>query len=243
MNLYKIYFITFQCLLLLYWATSCSSSSSQTHTPQQAQVAANRLDSNPLLNPSLLLQQKATIAAHDRLNNDELASLQSTDILLRRGYGVVSDFIANYLEEVYPVTHCGFVVRKADSSLWILHTISTDVHSGMLLETIADYIKNSQKGTLVAVRLKGSEEKRKIVLDEAYQLLARKIPFDMGFNDSDSSQLYCAEMMRNIFKKVYRKDMLKDRAESLGIDVIRMSNFFNEKYFEVLFNHCEAKPN
>lgn len=238
--LFKVYLQAFLCLALCYGWSSCGTSSSQVTPNAQNAAELQRVDSNPYLNPAKMLLQKQTNAVHDVLSKDEQAQLQNSDILLRRGYGVVSDFIANYLEEIYPVTHCGFVVRKPDSSIWILHTISKDDHSGMLLEPLADYINNSQEHTLVGIRLKGSDEKRKQVLDYAYHYLDRKMEFDMGFNDADSSQLYCAELMRNIFKKVYKKDLLTDRAESLGISVIRMSNFFNAKYFDVLFNHCDT---
>lgn len=176
----------------------------------------------------------------DSLSLAELKLLQKGDILLRKGYGAISDYIADFLQEQYPVTHCGFVVQDGDS-LAILHTISTDAHNGMLVEPLSSYLRQSQVGTVVAVRLKTDVPKIEKALHLAQLLVAQKIPFDMGFDDKNASSLYCLEMVRNVLKEVFQKDILTKRQTKQGVDVLSMDNFFDTTYFDVMFNHFDNK--
>lgn len=176
---------------------------------------------------------------HDSLTPEEIAQLQHGDVLLRKGYGMVSDFITDFLKEKYTITHCGFVIRPTpDDSIKILHTVANDYSKGMLIEPLEDYIANSQIPSLAAVRPKFSAAQKQRALDQAFDLLHRNVEFDMEFDDTDSSQLYCVEMVRNAYFRVVKKDILPRRIARMGIEVTQMSNFFEPKYFEVLFNHC-----
>lgn len=166
----------------------------------------------------------------------ELGKLQQGDILLRKGYGAVSDFISDFLEETYPVTHCGFVLKYPDGKIYILHIISDLDSNGVRTESLETYLNDSQKNTLAAVRLKANQPQRQAVLAEIYKLKAAGMKFDMGFNDHDSTDMYCAEMSRYVIQKVMKKDVLPDRAQKIGIDVTRMSNFFAAAHFDIVFS-------
>ena len=180
-------------------------------------------------------------ATPDSLSPQKLALLQEGDILLRKGYGSISDFIADFLNEKYPVTHCGWVVRGTDGSFHILHTISNDSISGMTLESLDCYQQQSQANSLVLIRLQ-DQSKIQQVIKLAHQLLAQQVPFDMEFNDKNSDALYCIELMRDVFLDVYQKDLLPNRTNRHGIDVLSMANFFDTTNFQIIFNHFE-QPN
>ncbi len=175
------------------------------------------------------------------ISQAETALLREGDILLRRGYGAVSDFIADFLEETYAVTHCGFVLKYPNNKLYILHIISDLDSNGVRTESLQTYINDSQLNSLAAVRLKTTVEKRQAVLGEIYKLKAANMRFDMGFNDYESTEMYCAEMSRYVIQNVIKKDVLPDRARKLGIDVTRMSNFFDSKHFEIIFNQLPVQ--
>ena len=166
--------------------------------------------------------------------------MRDGDILLRRGYGTISDFIADFLSEEYPVTHCGFIVKSKSLELSVLHTISNDKSNGMVIESLKDYSLQSQEGSLIAVRQKKEYYKPDEVLSVAKQLLEQKIEFDMGFDDKSNSTLYCIEMMRNIFLEVYKKDLLPRRTNKQAIDVLSMDNFIDSTYFEIIINHFDS---
>lgn len=176
----------------------------------------------------------------DSLSLQELNQLKNGDILLRKGYGTISDYIADFLQEQYPVTHCAFILKKQGSPLQVLHTISDAQHNGLLIEPLEAYLKQSQQGSLVAVRLNYSDQQVQEVLEQAHSLLQEQIPFDMAFDDRDQEALYCIEMMRDIFIKVFQKDLLPQRTCRHTIDVLSMDNFFDNKHFELIFNHFEG---
>lgn len=177
---------------------------------------------------------------HDTLHDYEIAQLQEGDIVLRKGYGAVSDFIAIYLNEDYPVTHCAFFLREGYPEPTVLHTVSNDNTNGVFTEPLRRYVEQSKVGSIAVVRLKGEAEKKREVLAQAKDMLRKGIKFDMGFNDNDTTEMYCAEMMRHIFKKVYNEDLLSKRAQKYGLDVIHMNNFFNPQYFETVLNRFDT---
>lgn len=176
----------------------------------------------------------------DSLSYEELELLQEGDILLRKGFGSISDFIADFLAEKYPVTHCAFVVNTQSNHKEVLHTASNETANGIYIEPLEQYVQQSALGTLVLVRLNCSKEKKEQVLQQAHQLLAQKIPFDMGFDDQDDQALYCIELMRNIFLTVFEEDLLAKRSKKNTLNVLSMDNFFNPVHFEVIFNHFDS---
>jgi hypothetical protein len=192
---------------------------------------------------SLPLDHKLFSTNKDRrsaiLSDVELNSLKEGDILLRKGYGWVSDRIADLLNEKIRITHCGLILTQGYSEPHVLHTISDDNVNGMFVEALTAYLKQSQQGSLVGIRLKGSVEKTKEVVVESKRLLSKKVPFDLGFNDADSSSFYCAELFAHVFKNVFHRDILPERINLYGVNAIRMRNFLNPKEFEVLFNQFE----
>jgi hypothetical protein len=176
----------------------------------------------------------------DTLTQIEIEQLQTGDVLLRKGFGWISDGIANYLEEEYPITHCGIVIKDTVTlDIRILHTVSNDSIDGMHIETLAHYCQQSQQNSLIAVRLQATPTEQAAIIAEAIRLYKEKVPFDMGFDDQDSTQLYCIEMLRDVYLKVLKKDILNKRKTTAGIDVLAMSNLLDTMYFQILFNHFD----
>jgi len=174
-----------------------------------------------------------------QLNVKELSSLKEGDILLRKGYGWVSDRIADLLDEKTRVTHCGLILTIGYSEPHILHTMSDHRTNGIFVEPLSAYLKQSQQGSLVGIRLKAETDKTGAVVSESKRLLAKKIPFDLAFNDADSTSLYCAELFSNVFKNVFKRDLLPEKTNIYGLKAIRMRNFLNPNEFEILFNQFE----
>lgn len=234
--------IALQVLLLTCCNTSTDSTVVQSKPATSPTVATLPTDSNTLKALRNLsathTSGKAIESCYDSLSTNELQKLQHGDILLRRGYGFISEFIADFLGETYPVTHCGFVVRYPDNdSIFILHSMADDKNDGVFIQPLRAYLRESQLGSIAAVRLREPITMRQAIVNKAFTLIEKKIPFDMAFNDKDTTKLYCAEMMQFVFHRTIQKDLFPDRATKMGMDVVRMSNFFNKENFEVLFNH------
>jgi Permuted papain-like amidase enzyme, YaeF/YiiX, C92 family len=213
--------------------------------PDLANVQKDTLsdkDKNLLMHINNLSMPKVSKKApRASISNVEISQLKQGDILLRRGYGAVSDFISDFLEETYPVTHCGFVLEYPDNKIYILHIISDLDSNGVRTESLETYVNQSQENSLAAVRLKATESQRQAILTEIYKLKSAGMKFDMGFNDHEPTEMYCAEMSRFVIQKVIKKDVLPDRAQKLGIDVTRMSNFFAPAHFDIIFNQLPTQ--
>lgn len=176
-----------------------------------------------------------------QLTTVEREKLQHGDILLRRGFGMVSNFIADFLKEEYEVTHCGFVVLEGLDEPHILHTISDGDIDGIYLEPLSDFVAASYDSSLALVRAVGDSTQRYAVVKHCLNYMQREIPFDMRFDHKDSSKMYCVEMMWYAFERVYGRDLLPHRAKGVGIEVFHMDNFFDTTNFEIIFNQLPKK--
>lgn len=165
----------------------------------------------------------------------ELAHLQAGDCLLRRGCGAISDYIADFLQEKYPITHCGLVLEQ-DSGLYVLHSVSNDHHTGILIEPIKDFVQQSRVGSLIAVHPLCPSATRQAILKAALEFKAQAIPFDFSFDHHDQSQLYCLELLQQAFLKADQQDWFPQTTKRGSIEVLALSNFMDSSRFQVLFN-------
>lgn len=228
--------------VVLFCFVACKSSSTEVYNNNNSHNDTVLWDTS-MPNPSQYLlfgNGKPKVTLSDSLTVEELNLLQDGDILLRKGFGSISDFIADFLAEKYPVTHCAFVINTKSKSKQVLHTASNEIANSLYIESLEQYVRQSALGSLVLVRLNCSTQKKQAVLQKAHQLLAKKIPFDMGFDDRDNQALYCIELMRDIFLEVFEEDLLAKRTSKNTIDVLSMDNFFNPLHFELIFNHFDS---
>lgn len=170
----------------------------------------------------------------DTFSAQELSQLRPGDVILRRGYGMVSDYIVSFLGERRAITHCGILLKKGNE--WqVFHTESNQKYNGTILQKLEIYAKQSHPGSLVVVRPKGSVKQNELVLRQCEYQLKNPKPFDLGFNYLDSTNYYCAELLRNIYLEAYGEDLLPARKRiTKEMEVLKMDNFLNPRYFEVV---------
>jgi hypothetical protein len=174
----------------------------------------------------------------DTLSTQEQALLQAGDVLLRRGYGLISNYILATLQEPYAVTHCGLLVAQADGSLGVLHTASDEERNGILVEPLAAFVRHSQAHSLVACRPKANPVQRQRLLELAERYRAAALPFDYGFDDRDPTALYCVELLRDLFLAAFEQDYLPLHYQRGQLSLLGFQNFFDSTTFTPLFNHC-----
>ncbi len=196
--------------------------------PEDLQINTNLLRSDKTVQNALLSAAETDL-------------LQEGDLLLRKGYGWISDRIADVLDEKIRITHCGLILREGYKEPHVLHCLSNNYVDGVFVEPLKNYLKESQRGSLIGIRTKGSETERKNIVLESMRLLSKKIPFDLAFNDADTSRMYCAELFGYVFKNVCQRDLLPEKINLFGMNATRMRNFLNKDEFEILFNQFD-KP-
>jgi hypothetical protein len=169
----------------------------------------------------------------------EMAKLVEGDFILRKGYGWISDRIADLLNEDVRITHCGLILTKGYNEPHVLHAMSNEKVNGVFVEPLKSFLRESQQGSLIAVRIKKPADKIESMILESKRMLAKKVPFDLAFNDADSSSFYCAELFGHVFKNIWKRDLLPEKFNLFGMNAIRMRNFLNPNEFEILFNQFE----
>lgn len=189
---------------------------------------------------ALLQQQTNTPIPADSLTKAEYALLQTGDVLLRRGYGWISDYIVVALEEPCPITHCGLIVPQGNG-LGVLHTASSEEHEGILVEPLSAYIRQSQQHSLVACRPHCSPKQRVQLLALAEKYQQQALPFDYSFDDQDAQALYCIELLRDLFLITFQQDYLPLHYQRGELSLLGFQNFFDNRNFTLIFNHCQPK--
>ncbi len=193
-----------------------------------------------LLTYDLRSEQKQQHENYD-LTKEEYAMLKDGDFILRHGYGLVSDGIANTMNEEFHVSHCAILVQSdtAKNGFRVIHSVSQSLspYDGVQEQWFPRFIRDSQRNSIMVVRFKlVNDSTRHIISDAALSYLQRQVPFDHAFDISDTNKLYCSELPWIIIKNEFGIDIFKDKYNEEK-DHMKFSNFWNPEYFEVVFNH------
>ncbi|WP_397363263.1 YiiX/YebB-like N1pC/P60 family cysteine hydrolase [Olleya sp. R77988] len=173
-----------------------------------------------------------------KLSDTEKAKLQNGDIILRRGYGMVSTMILKMMDEDYDVTHLGVVINQNDT-LKIAHALSSSVSNqdGLRLQAIDSFVHNSHDNTILVTRLKNidSVKQQKIVRQIAYYK-KKNLPFDHSFNYKDSTEHYCSELIWRIYEHNLK---ILNVADSITEEqkYNTLKTFYDTNYFDIIINH------
>ncbi|MBK7946808.1 MAG: hypothetical protein IPJ85_16550 [Flavobacteriales bacterium] len=172
-----------------------------------------------------------------RLAESEIELLEPGDIILRRGSGIVSDFIANVLKEPYDVSHCG-IVAEHDSALWVIHSVSSSLSDfdGMQAHRLQAFVGQSKPGSVVVSRLR-TELDRGPIATRAKEYLRRQVPFDHDFDLEDSTTIYCSELVWRILRDDYGVDVFDAHAEGDEVGRYRFARFTDTARFHIILNH------
>lgn len=176
------------------------------------------------------------------LTKEELASLRSGDIILRHGYGWVSDMIVTQLKEQYDLSHCAIVCRDGDS-LYVIHSVSSSLSNvdGVQSQEINAFIRESQYNSVVVVRYKKPFDKdQSCIAGRAKDYLKKGIPFDNAFNINDSTEFYCTELLWKAILNEYHVDILAGKNNERK-DHLRFDTFLDTANFEIIIDHQARK--
>ncbi len=172
---------------------------------------------------------------HSKLSEQDLLNFREGDIILRRGFGFVSDWIHNHFSDKYGLTHCGVLTLK--DSLWqVINCESNQYHEGMQITPLQAFLNDSHPETIVVVRLNDQEQAQPIFHQWMNYYLEKQVPFDYKFDDTDSSELYCTEVIDLALQKTLGKKILTQRKNIGLITAPSYSNFMNTENFSIIIN-------
>ncbi len=161
-------------------------------------------------------------------------------IILRQGRGMVSGFIARHYSGGHRVSHSGIIADTGGKQM-VVHAISSVLHSpgGVVCEPLEVFVREADRGRIVLLRPAGSDSL--LLLKTAREALAmyrRGVPFDSRFDASDTTAVFCNELVSLVLKRVYGKG-LPD-----GGEAHQFGYFFNHLIFNaVLDTACDSRNN
>jgi hypothetical protein len=175
------------------------------------------------------------------LSDAEKKLIQDGDVILRYGYGFVSDYIVNTFNEKYSISHCG-IVSKKDNILSVIHSESSSFLSeeGIQEQDFDAFVDAGHKNSVLIVRFNQSnkEELNKITERGRYYL-EKKVPFDYAFDPDDTAYMFCSEIIWHIFLDAFNKDIFLNQN---GVtDFNQFKNFYDPNAFDVIINHQRDK--
>ncbi len=192
------------------------------------------------------------INSYDFLSEKERMLLKNGDIILRKGFGMMSRMIAVGLNEQYRVSHCGILCKDSNcQSGWkVIHTVSASLSDfdGMQSEDLNIFLQNSAPCSIIISRFSMKSWQslapdlitvyRNRIAEKAGIYLDRKIPFDHGFEIEDSSAFYCSELIWNILQSEFNVNIFQ-KASVERYEHLNFSYFWDAKYFRIIINHHE----
>lgn len=171
---------------------------------------------------------------------EEEKLLQEGDIIMRRGYGVVSSMIANMNDAPYNLSHCAFIIQEPDGKFSVIHSVSSDLSTidGVQKQTLKRFTNESVAGTMVVIRHKGGDpEIGHQIADAAEVYLAEEIKFDHHFDIEDSSTFYCSELIYRVYGDVFKKDCFAERNQTNHPTFLTFPAFVDSSKFDLIINH------
>ena len=176
-----------------------------------------------------------------RLTEGEKKLLQEGDVIFRHGFGLISDAIVKYAQDIYPISHCGIIVKDSLGELFVIHTVSntlTDV-DGMQQDNLKKFIKESHLNSVIVSRYNYTDSLMSTkIAEQAKFYLYQQIPFDHRFDCKDSTAFFCTEFVWKVFNSALNVD-LYNLSTSENADCMSFSAFLHPARFSIILNHCE----
>lgn len=163
------------------------------------------------------------------LTQEDKALLQNGDIILRKGEGLLSQFICDRLNDSINISHCGILVKQKDE-LNVIHALSKDVSEidGVQSCSFDRFTRESVKGSLLVVRYRN--DTAQILASQALYYLQAQKPFDRLFDMHDSSSFFCSELPLHILKYNLHNELMHGTPS-----FPRFSLFLNPQEFDIIY--------
>jgi hypothetical protein len=174
-----------------------------------------------------------------RLTDSEIDSLQDGDIILRHGFGVVSDMIGETMNEKFNVSHCAIVCRPSADSIVIIHSVSSSLSNfdGVQTCELNKFMQESKPNSIMVVRYKSKINKSlSCISKRANYYLQKQVPFDDSFDIIDHSKIYCSELPFLIFKDEFNDDIFNS-TDLEKTTHKRFAAFWDTTRFNIIINH------
>jgi hypothetical protein len=173
------------------------------------------------------------------LNNSIKQKINDGDIILRYGYGFVSDRIVSHLNEKYQISHCG-IIKKNENVLQVIHSDSSQdkTKDGTKIIDFNTFSNESHPNSIIIVRLKNMDSTAIHQMVNVAEKYAQKhIPFDYTFDTTDDKNLFCTELVHQSIWQATGKNIFLDSLQKTNL--LQFKNLYNPSNFIIIYNEQE----
>ena len=184
---------------------------------------------------SACTKRQELVVLTDSLSSAERQQLHDGDIIMRMGFGQLSQSIVSMLDEKQAISHCG-IVCISDSDTLVIHSISGSLSyaDGVQSCSLNEFFKDSRPHSLMITRFKSKDNS--FLSCGARNYLKQRIPFDNYFDFEDSSRFYCSELPIHIMEQKLGRPIFSNKNQR---ERLQFSNFANRSYFRIILNHAQ----
>jgi uncharacterized protein YycO len=188
--------------------------------------------------------QREQLVSDYTLSPKEISLLHDGDIILRHGYGFVSDMIVETLNDSTGLSHCAILTKY--KGYWIvIQSISSSLSDvdGVQWQYLPTFVNQSKKNSIVVVRYKhvANDTDYAKIGKRAIYYLKKHIPFDNAFNLHDSSSFYCSELIWKVFKDVFHVDIFESKYRPDHYDYMKFDTFLDTLNFKRIIDHRKRR--
>ncbi len=130
------------------------------------------------------------------------SSIRNGDLVFRLGRGIFSNFFKDIGDTSSPFSHVGIAYIE-NNSIFVIHTEASELTGVGVAkkERLSEFIGADNAKRYQFFRVAGPDDfSMDIVLRTALKYVSDQVPFDTGFDLTDSDRLYCSELVYKAYK-------------------------------------------
>lgn len=154
--------------------------------------------------------------------------LQTGDIIVRHNNAFHSDLFRKLSKGERKYSHLGVIEHFSVDSILVYHMVANDFTGIGAIESNPIYQFMPRGDFDVAIyRIDASEQQHQSIINEIKRLQNKGVPFDPLFNVSDTTKLYCAEMVAFAVNKVLKNEIITPSGVLLGKPLYTIEDCYN----------------
>ena len=185
---------------------------------------------------------QCNVPARTQVPTIPIELLQEGDIVFRRGYGFASEMVV-YNDADGKYSHVGVVVNS-EKGLMIAHSVpggDAEENDIMRLERIEQFYSAESSSCGEIVRMELDSLQRRRLSEMAVAKANEKIPFDHNYDLSDTTALYCTELVQLLYRNI-GIDLAEGRitrlnAPGFSSDYLMPSDIYQNRNLKTIFKY------
>ncbi len=126
-----------------------------------------------------------------------VAALKTGDVVLRKGYGLMSAVFRKANTQEAEFSHAGIVLRKG-TSVFVAHLQQEQTENALQLESLEQFTDQNVCSKAAVCRFDLSDLQRMQLYLQVEDALKEQKTFDTSFDLADSKSMYCTEWIRHL---------------------------------------------